>query len=227
MPDQLLGPFQAFLFDMDGTLLISRPAIERVWDLWSERWRLDPVEVSDFLHGRRACDAVDHFLPHLDQKQRLAEIDWVETREMADTEGVVEIPGAAGFLSGLQVGRWAIVTSAARRLALSRLMAAGLSIPDILISAEDVQSGKPDPAGYLLAASVLGRPIEQCLIFEDAPAGIQAGLAAGGSVIVIGNEPENRKLPICEVVKDFTTLTCQPSSDGSAVVRLTKRPFAP
>ena len=191
---KLLGPYQAFLFDMDGSLLTSRPAIERVWNAWSARWRLDPPEVSNFLHGRRAIDAVDHFLPHLEPHQRSDEIEWVESRELQDTEGVVEIPGARDFLNTLPPERWAIVTSAARRLAACRIEAAGLPMPNILLAAEDVHHGKPDPSGYRRAATLLGTSAEQCLVFEDAPAGIRAGLASGADIVVIGDDSESRAL---------------------------------
>lgn len=169
----MLGPYQAFLFDMDGTLLTSRAAIERVWNVWSEKWGLEPTAVSDFLHGRRATDAIDHFLPHLDSTQRSAEVAWVETREMDDTNGVFEVPGAAAFLASLPPDRWAIVTSAARALALCRIKAAGLPLPKTFVAAEDVTMGKPDPSGYHRAAELMGKPIANCLVFEDAPAGIK------------------------------------------------------
>ena len=119
--DSFLGPYEAFLFDMDGTLLTSRPAIERVWNAWAAPWGLNASEVIDYLHGRRASDAVEHFLSHLDSHKQAEEIEWVEGREMRDTVGVVEIPGAGDFLNALPSMRWAIVTSAARRLASCRI----------------------------------------------------------------------------------------------------------
>lgn len=211
----MLRSYQAFLFDMDGTLLTSRAAIERVWTLWSAKWGLDPAEVSDFLHGRRATDAVDHFLPHLEPTHRAAEVDWVETREMEDTNDVHEVPGAAAFLAALPAGRWAIVTSAARSLALCRIKAAGLPSPAMLIAAEDVAIGKPDPSGYLRAAALMGKPIADCLVFEDAPAGIRAGLAAGADVLMIGNDKGSRGFPAKAHVSDFTDLMCAHARDGT------------
>lgn len=219
MPDFLspIGPFQAFLFDMDGTLLTSRAAIERVWNAWSLRWDLDAKEVSDFLHGRRATDAVDHFLPHLSSYQRTEEIEWVESRELNDTEGVVEVPGAATFLATIPVDRWAVVTSAARRLAICRIRAAGLPLPKILIAAEDVALGKPDPSGYCRAADLLGQRISDCVIFEDAPAGIRAGLASGARVAIIGNDPATATFPAMTRMENYVERRCEPSTDGWSI----------
>lgn len=182
-----LGPFQILLFDMDGTLLMSQDSIDRTWRQWAERRDLPPDAVAGFLHGRRAVDVIDHFLPGLGPDQRAAEIDWVEMREMQDTSDIREIPGARTFLSALPPERWAIVTSAARRLAFARIAAAGLPVPSVLVSAEDVAIGKPDPSGYRLAAERLGWDIGSSLVFEDAPAGIAAGQASGAQVIVIGD----------------------------------------
>jgi sugar-phosphatase len=156
---------------MDGTLLTSRPAIERVWNALSARWRLDPSGVSNYLHGRQATDAMDHFLPLLDPPQRTCEIEWVESHELQDTEGGVEIPGARDFLNALPPDRWAIVTSAARRRATFRIKAAGPPMPAIRLAAEDVRHGKPDPSGQLRAATLLGTTARQCLVFEDARRG--------------------------------------------------------
>lgn len=207
MPDLDVESCQAFLFDMDGTLLTSRDAIERVWNVWSARWGLEAVAVSNFLHGRRATDAIDHFLPGLSAYDRAAEIEWVETREMEDIDGVIEIPGAAAFVGRLPAGAWAVVTSAARRLALCRLKAAGLPFPQILIAAEDVIKGKPDPTCYLRAAELMNRSISKCLIFEDAPAGIKAALASGGTVIKVGNDPASCGLAVFMSIPNYLDIS--------------------
>ena len=213
--DSFLGPYEAFLFDMDGTLLTSRPAIERVWNAWAARWGLNASEVIDYLHGRRASDAVEHFLSHLDSHKQAEEIEWVEGREMRDTIGVVEIPGAGDFLNALPSMRWAIVTSAARRLAICRINAAGLPMPEILITAEDVRLGKPDPTGYQRAAELLGVSVEQCLVFEDAPAGIRAGLGSGADVLVIGDDPGGRALTVTARAGSFLAVATRRSTDGT------------
>lgn len=215
MPDMMLGPYKAFLFDMDGTLLTSRAAIERVWKGWSARWGLDAAEVSGFLHGRRAKDAIDYFLPHLDAKQHATEVDWVERREMEDTEGVVEVPGAAAFLATLPADRWSIVTSAARRLALCRIKATGLPVPAFFISADDVVVSKPDPSGDRRAAALLEAPVDACLVFEDAPPGIRAGLASGADVIVVGSDPGSQGYSVQARIPSFAGLLCNQGSDGT------------
>lgn len=209
-----IGPFQGFLFDMDGTLLTSRAAIERVWNAWSLRWGLDPTEVSDFLHGRRATDAVDHFLPQLSFHQRKDEIEWVESREMNDTGGVVEVRGAAAFLATIPADRWAVVTSAAKRLAICRIKAAGLPMPNVLVAAEDVVLGKPDPTGYCRAAELLGQPISDCVVFEDAPAGIRAGKASGASVAIIGNDPATASFSALVRMENYIDRRCETSPGG-------------
>lgn len=219
MPERRFGPYRAFLFDMDGTVLLSRVAIERVWAKWSERWGLDPAAVCAFLHGRRATDAIDHFVPGLDPARRSAEIDWVETREMEDTEGITEVAGARALLSTLPPDRWAIVTSAARRLAACRLRAAGLPDPLTLIAAEDVAMGKPDPAGYLRAAALMGCNVGECLVFEDAPAGLQAAFAAGVDVIAVGSDPDSESFPVRERIPDYARVSSGVTPHGMLYFR--------
>lgn len=173
----------AFLFDMDGTILTSIPAVERAWTSWANHVGVCAPEVLACLHGRRAVDTVRQFAPsHLDID---AEVAWLTAAEIADTDGVEPIRGAADLLARLPGERWAIVTSAGRNLALRRIEAAGLPLPKILISADDVTRGKPDPQGFLMAAERLGVDPRQCLVFEDTDAGLTAGRAAGAAVIRI------------------------------------------
>lgn len=210
----LLGPYDVLLFDMDGTLLTSRPAIERVWNAWSMRWGLNPADVTHYLHGRRATDALDHFLPQLDPRQRAHEIEWVESRELKDTDGVVEIPGAREFLKSLPKERWAVVTSAARRLALARISAAGLPRPQLMIAAEDVTLGKPDPTGYRMAAQQLGFDARHALIFEDAPAGLAAALNSGADVIAVIEGSERPSMSVTHEICDFRGLRATWTGSG-------------
>jgi sugar-phosphatase len=184
MPDLLAGrAYAAFLFDMDGTLLSSIAAAERVWTDWA---RAHGVEVADFLptiHGRRAIETIaDLDLPGVDPA---AEAAVIHAREVEDVGGIEAIPGAAAFLAALPAGRWAIVSSAPRTLALRRLQAAGLPASPTMVLAEDVVHGKPAPDCFLLAARRLGVDIADCLVFEDAPAGIAAAEAAGADVVVV------------------------------------------
>jgi sugar-phosphatase len=175
--------FGAFLFDMDGTVLNSIAAAERIWAAWAVRHGVDVESFLPTIHGVRAIDTITRLnLPGVDAQAQAAVIT---EAEIADVEGIVEIPGAAALLNGLPKDRWAMVTSAPRDLALRRMAAAGIPEPAVMITAEDVQAGKPDPAGYLLAAKRLGLEPRDCLIFEDATVGIQAAEAAGAPLMII------------------------------------------
>lgn len=175
--------WQAFLFDMDGTLITSTAAAERVWGRWAERHGLDVASFIPTIHGVRAADTIrKQNLPGIDLE---AEVAWVERGEIEDVNGVVPIAGAVDFVKRLPPGRWAVVTSATVPLAEARLKAAGVTPPALMITAEQVERGKPDPAGYRLAAERLGVDIADCLVFEDAEAGIRAGEAAGAGVVAV------------------------------------------
>ena len=175
--------FGAFLFDMDGTVLNSIAAAERIWAAWAVRHGVDVETFLPTIHGVRAIDTITRLnLPGVDAEAQAA---FITEAEIADVEGIVEIPGAAQFLNSLPNDRWAMVTSAPRDLALRRMAAAGICEPAVMITAEDVTAGKPDPAGYRLAAKRLGLEAGDCLIFEDATVGIQAAEAAGAALMII------------------------------------------
>lgn len=175
--------FAAMLFDMDGTILNSIAAAENVWAKWA---RAHGINIKNFLptiHGRRAIDTIASL--NLSGVDAATEAAYITQAEIAEVAGIQEIPGAAAFLKQIPVSRWAVVTSAPRELALTRLKAAGLPIPQVLISAEDVEQGKPQPDCYLLAAKRLGVNCADCLIFEDAEIGIKAALASGATLVVV------------------------------------------
>jgi mannitol-1-/sugar-/sorbitol-6-phosphatase len=170
----------ALLFDMDGVLINSTPAVERVWTRWAEAHGFRPEEVVAKAHGRPSITTVREYLPHADHE---AENRVVERSEMEHLEGVVSLPGARELLDHLPGNRWTIVTSSTRPLAEVRLRAAGLAIPEKLITSSDIVNGKPHPEPYLKAARMLGYAAGECVVVEDVPAGIEAGRAAGARVI--------------------------------------------
>ncbi|MFB8340945.1 HAD family hydrolase [Brucella cytisi] len=175
--------FDAFLFDMDGTILSSIEATERVWSEWAIRHGIDPVTFLPTIHGVRAVETVRRLaLPGVDP---IREAEILFQAEMADLDGIAPIDGAYDFLSSLPQDRWAIVTSAPLELATRRVAAAGLPMPKTIVSAEDVERGKPSPECFQLGAKRLGFDPHNCLVFEDAPAGIVAGETAGASVVVV------------------------------------------
>lgn len=170
----------ALLFDMDGVLIDSTPAVARVWRRWAQAHGFRPEEVVAKAHGRPSIVTVREYLPNSDHE---AENRIVERSEMEDLEGVVPLPGARELLDRLPRNRWTIVTSSTRPLAEVRLRAASLAIPEKLITSSDIINGKPHPEPYLKAAGMLGCPAAECVVLEDAPAGIEAGRAAGARVI--------------------------------------------
>ncbi|MDU9035311.1 HAD-IA family hydrolase [Pseudomonas corrugata] len=175
--------YHAFLFDMDGTLLNSIAAAERIWTRWALRHGVDVATFLPTIHGVRAIDTIARQrLPGVDAQ---AEAEQITREEIEDVEGVVPVPGAVAFLNDLPSERWAIVTSAPMALALRRMEAAGIPRPAVMVTAEDVSDGKPNPACYRLVAERLRVASEDCLVFEDADAGIRAGEAAGADVMVV------------------------------------------
>ncbi len=179
------------LFDLDGVLVDSTPAVARVWASWAREHGFNPDEVVKKAHGRPSIATIRELLPHADHA---AEDREVERREITDVDGVIPLPGAMEFLKALPLERWAIVTSCTRPLAHVRIAAAGLPKPRHLVTSTDVKHGKPDPEPYLKGAQLLGLPATECIVIEDAPAGIRAGKAAGARVIALRTTASDAEL---------------------------------
>src|SRR5208282_5112658 len=157
----------ALLFDLDGVLIDSTPAVARVWRGWAMEHGFDPEMVVRRAHGRPSRITIGELLadPNLDVEREDRE---VERREMEDLEGVVLLPGAGKLLASLPADRWTIATSCTRALAEVRLRAAGLPVPRAMVTSSDVKVGKPDPEPYLKAAEKLGLAASDCIVVEDA-----------------------------------------------------------
>ncbi|MGC2184230.1 MAG: HAD-IA family hydrolase [Terriglobales bacterium] len=171
----------AILFDLDGVLVDSTGSVTRQWRRWAEEQKLDPDQVVEAAHGVRTIEIVRRLAPQLDAQ---AETLRLEKREAEDHEGVSVMPGAAELLKAIPEGRWCVVTSGTRYLATSRLKLGNLPVPKVLVSADDVSKGKPDPEPYLMGAKLLSINPAECLVVEDAPAGIRA--AHAGEMKAIG-----------------------------------------
>lgn len=174
----------ALLLDMDGTLVCSTGDVEKVWRLWCQHHQLAPEPVLAMCHGMRSREVIRALAPQLDVEREAARLDDLE---MEHTGGDA-IAGAGELLRHLPPELWAIVTSASERVARHRLSCAGLPLPSVLVGAEEVVNGKPDPEPYLLGSERLGVPPARCLVFEDAPAGIESALNAGCAVVQVGGE---------------------------------------
>jgi sugar-phosphatase len=179
------------LFDLDGVLVDSTPAVARVWAGWARAHGFNPDEVVKKAHGRPSITTIRELLPDADHA---AEDREVERREIADIEGVIPLPGAMELLQALPPERWAIVTSCTRPLAGVRIAAAGLPKPKYLVTSTDVKHGKPNPEPYLKGAQLLGVPASECIVIEDAPAGIRAGKAAGARVLALRTTASDAEL---------------------------------
>jgi sugar-phosphatase len=193
----MLADAEAVLVDLDGTLVDSAAPVQRAWTAFARRHGLDPEAVERFAHGRPSRDTVRALVPDADQQ---TEADVIEAAEIADIDGVVALPGAAQLLS-IDVPL-AIVTSCSTALATARLRAAGLKIPDVLVSSDGLERGKPDPTCFVIGARRLGVDPERCVVIEDAPAGIRAGRAAGAIVIAVRTTHGDDELGDADAIAD-------------------------
>jgi sugar-phosphatase len=171
---------KGILFDMDGVLVSSIGSVRRCWRRWAKMYGVPNAEEYEVPHGVRAIDIVKALRPDIDPREGLRAIEDMEVQDVADLQ---VLPGVKTLLAGLPLERWAIVTSSTRRLLLVRLKAAGLTVPERIISADDVERGKPDPEPYRRGAELLGLRPEDCVVVEDAPSGVGAGKAAGCRVL--------------------------------------------
>jgi sugar-phosphatase len=172
----------AILFDLDGVLVDSTRSVERQWRIWAQERGIDEEKIVAIAHGVRAIEVIRTIAPHLDAA---AELRKLESREAADHDGVTVMPGAAELVHSIPDERWGVVTSGTRNLASARLRLAGIPVPNVMITADDVANGKPHPEPYLKGAELLGVSPADCLVIEDAPAGIKSAHAGRMKVIAL------------------------------------------
>jgi len=193
----------AILFDMDGTLVDSMAHDERQWTRWAARYGLDPQPILKLSHGRRTWETILEVAPHLATAEELARF---ESEELSDRDGIRAVDGAFALLRTMPRDSWALVTSAPRKLAEMRMECAGLPLPPVVVSADDVQNGKPDPEGVLLAARLLHVEPADCLVIEDTPAGIQAAKAARMHALGITTTYSCEQLNSAQCIRNFTSV---------------------
>lgn len=211
----------ALLFDLDGVLADSTPSVIRAWSAWARRVGIEPDELLPKVHGRRAIETIRAARPDLDAEAELATLVADETTDNADTE---EIPGARALVSSLPADAWAIVTSGLREVATARLVAAGIPIPRVMITAESIERGKPDPDCYLKGAEALGVAPQDCIVVEDAPIGAAAARAAGMRLIALTTTHRADQLePADLVLPDLTHLTVRIVERTNGADRSTSR----
>lgn len=216
-------PCRGALFDMDGVLVDSTAAVARVWSVWARKHGLDADAVVKIAHGRPSISTIRELLPKSDHE---AEDREVERLEIEDVEGIVALPGAAELLRAIPPNKYAIVTSATRALAEVRLRAAGLKVPANIVTARDVQRGKPNPDPYLMGARILGAPPAECVVIEDAPSGVRAGKAAGARVVALRTTATDMELYEAGadwIVKDCADLSINLSAPGEAFFQVMRR----
>lgn len=203
---------EAVLFDMDGTLVDSGVVVERAWGLWAARHGIPLEDVLSFSHGRPTIATMEHFLPARDHSEELEEMDRYEETQL---EGIRAVPGATQIVHALQKHSWAIVTSAWRRLAEARVLAAGLPLPNVIVPVDEICNGKPHPEGFLQAAERLGVAPKDCLVFEDTQPGIEAGMSAGMQVVALLTTVPAQHLKHRPLIRDFRDVRIQ--IDGECI----------
>lgn len=210
---------RALLLDMDSTIVNSEAVVERCWRGWAAEKGLDADEVLQVVHGRQGWATMAALLPDRPMELNLADNRRMLAQETADMDGVVPVPGAAAFMASLAALPHALVTSADIPLSDARMGAAGLTVPAVRITAESVSASKPDPEGFLKGAAELGFAPEDCLVFEDSEAGIEAGRAAGMRVVGVGDRAA-AFAPTVQV-PDLTRVRVEALADGLIAVHVT------
>lgn len=222
MAEVMIGEYDAVIFDMDGTLIDSREGIETAWGAWCHEKKLNLEIVIQAMHGSRAVDTIRKFLPRLTEAQYEHEARRIDTFEIRNGANIAEVSGASKFLASLPTERWGITTSAGRNTAVYRTQKAGLPVPRVLVAGEDVQFGKPDPAGYRLAANRLGVDPCRCLVFEDTFVGLQAGHLAGADIVAVGHEVRDSGHPIKAAIDNYLGARAS-QSNGKICITLSQR----
>jgi sugar-phosphatase len=210
--EQVTVSTKGILFDMDGVLISSIGSVVRCWRRWAQIYDVPNAESYEVPHGKRAIDIVKMLRPDIDPIEGLRVI---EDMEMEDTADLVVLPGVKALLESLPLERWAIVTSATRRLLLGRLKVAGLPLPERIISGDMVERGKPDPEPYRRGAALLGLRPEECVVVEDAPTGLGAGVAAGCRVLgVLGTHTREELQGADWIVPSLENVIVKADADG-------------
>ncbi len=200
------------LFDFDGVLADSTPVVRRHWTAFAERHGLDAAQIIAAAHGRRSADTIADVCPP--GADAAAELRWFDGLEISDVEGVLELAGTAELLAALPAGRWGVVTSANREVFAARMASVGLPVPDLVVAAEDVERGKPDPEGYLAGARWLDIDPADCLVVEDSPAGLKAAAAAGMRSLGLLTTHSREQLTAWKVAADLSAVRVLPSEAG-------------
>jgi mannitol-1-/sugar-/sorbitol-6-phosphatase len=212
LKEQVRVETKGILFDMDGVLISSIGSVVRCWRQWAEHYDVPNAEIYEVPHGMRAIEIVKELRPDIDPQEGLRVI---EDMEMEDISGLTVLPGVRTLLASLPLDRWAIVTSATHRLLIRRLEVAGLPIPQRIISADMVERGKPDPEPYRRGAELLGLAPAECVVIEDAPSGVGAGIAAGSRVLgVLGTHSAEDLKAAMWIVPSLEAVTISTGADG-------------
>jgi mannitol-1-/sugar-/sorbitol-6-phosphatase len=208
----------AILFDLDGVLVDSTRQVDREWREWAARKGVDGDAVMAIAHGVRTIEVIRRVAPHLDVE---AEAAAIENHEAQDQTGVVVMPGAIELVRSIPAQRWGVVTSGSRLLAQNRLRYCGLPVPEVLVTSDDVTHGKPDPEPYLKGAQGLGFRPSDCLVIEDAPAGIQSARAGGMTVIGMASTYKAERLAEANVViQKLAAIRVSSNGTGTLLIEL-------